>query len=358
MRTSRALAAVGAAAALILVVPTAASAADRTPVLEEWSSQLAAPFSLAVEGHRVLVADGGTGTVGQLQPDGDIAPIVEGVPGLAGLAVRGAWLAYGSSVEDGSSEPPVITESGLNVRSPGGQTTYIDLRAYEMTNNPDSASSYGVTDPASCAAGTAYSGLLDSHVYGVTAWHSGWLVADAAANAVYEVTAKGAIRTVAVLPPVPVTLTAETAGMLGLGDCAVGDVYYAEPVPTGVAVGPGGAIYVTTLPGFPGESASLGALWRIDSRTDAVMQVASGFSGPTSLSIAANRVYIAELFGGQISVVDRGTVSPFAALPGAVGVAASGNGTVWASTLDFAGGPGTLVSIAKGKVKVQAHIRR
>ncbi|MEV7632384.1 ScyD/ScyE family protein [Microbacterium sp. NPDC089318] len=358
MRTSRALAAVGAAAALILVVPTAASAADRTPVLEEWSAQLAAPFSLAVEGHRVLVADGGTGVVGQLQPDGSIAPVVEGVPGLAGLAVRGAWMAYGSSVEDGASEPPVITESGLNVRRPGGQTTYIDLHAYEVANNPDADNSYGVTDPASCAAGTEYTGLLDSHVYGVAAWHSGWLVADAASNAVYEVTAKGAVRTLAVLPPVPVTLTAETTQMLGLDECAIGDVYYAEPVPTGVAVGPGGAIYVTTLPGFPGESASLGALWRIDSRSGSMTQVASGFSGPTSLAIAANRVYIAELFGGQISVVDRGTATPFAALPGAVGVAASGNGTVWASTLDLAGGPGTLVSIAKGKVKVQAHIRR
>lgn len=358
MRVPRALIAASALSALALTTPALASAADRSPVVKEWSSQLAAPFSLAVEGHRLLVADGGTGTVGQLQPDGTIAPIVEGVPGLAGLAVRGSWMAYGSSVEDDATEPPTISESGLNIRDPRGATTYIDFRAYEDANNPDAGNAYGVTDPTSCAAGTAYTGLYDSHVYGVAAWHRGWLVADAASNAVYQVSDKGEISTLAVLPPVPVTLTAETAGMLGLGDCAIGDVYYAEPVPTGVAVGPGGAIYVTTLPGFPGESASLGALWRINSRTGAISQVASGFSGATSLSIAANRVYVAELFGGEISVVDGGQVSQLAALPGAVGVAASGNGTVWASTLDFAGGPGTLVSIANGKVKVQAHLRR
>ncbi len=358
MRVPRALIAASALSALALTTPALASAADRSPVVKEWSSQLAAPFSLAVEGHRLLVADGGTGTVGQLQPDGTIAPIVEGVPGLAGLAVRGSWMAYGSSVEDDATEPPTISESGLNIRDPRGATTYVDFRAYEDANNPDAGNAYGVTDPTSCAAGTAYTGLYDSHVYGVAAWHRGWLVADAASNAVYQVSDKGEISTLAVLPPVPVTLTPETAGMLGLGDCAIGDVYYAEPVPTGVAVGPGGAIYVTTLPGFPGESASLGALWRIDSRTGAISQVASGFSGATSLSIAANRVYVAELFGGEISVVDGGQVSQLAALPGAVGVAASGNGTVWASTLDFAGGPGTLVSIANGKVKVQAHLRR
>lgn len=358
MRVRRALIAVSALSALALTTPALASAADRTPVVKEWSTQLAAPFSLAVEGHRLLVADGGTGTVGQLQPDGSIASIVEGVPGLAGLATRGSWMAYGSSVEDGGAEPPVITESGLNIRDPRSGARYVDLRAYEDANNPDAGNAYGVTDPTSCAAGTAYTGLYDSHVYGVAAWHRGWLVADAASNAVYEVTDKGEVSTLAVLPPVPVTLTAETAGMLGLGECAVGDVYYAEPVPTGVAVGPGGAIYVTTLPGFPGESASLGALWRIDSRTGEISEVASGFSGPTSLSIAANRVYVAELFGAGISVVKGGQVSPFAALPGAVGVAASSNGTVWASTLDFAGGPGTLVSISKGEVKVQAHLRR
>ncbi|NHB85073.1 hypothetical protein G7085_11835 [Tessaracoccus sp. HDW20] len=65
-----------------------------------------APFSLAVDGSRVLIADGGTGVIGQLKSDGSIKPLVKDVPGLAGLATRGSWMAYGSSDADGASEPP------------------------------------------------------------------------------------------------------------------------------------------------------------------------------------------------------------------------------------------------------------
>ncbi len=113
MRTTRMFIAAGAAVALALAAPATASAAPKPTAQQVWSAQVGAPFSLAVSGQRVLVADGGPGVIGQLQPDGSIAPVVTGVPGLAGLAVRGAWMAYGSSVMDDSSEPPVISASGL-----------------------------------------------------------------------------------------------------------------------------------------------------------------------------------------------------------------------------------------------------
>lgn len=364
MRTTRTLLAAAAAAALVLSLPATASAVDSPPPPQEWSTALGAPFSIAVDGSRVYVADGVTGTIGQLQPDGTFAPIVEGVPGLTGVAIRGASMAWGSSVEDGSTEPPVILESGLNIRGPKGAIVYADLHAYEEINNPDGGNTYGITDPNPCVveatggAPLSYTGLIDAHAYNVASWKGEWLVADAGANAVMRVTDSGQVSTLAVLPPVPVMLTAETAGMLGLPACAAGDVYYVEPVPTGVAVGSGGTVYVTTLPGFPGESASQGALWSIDPRSGALTQIASGLSGPTSAAVKGSDVYVAELFGAGVTRVADGVASPFAALSGALSVAVAPNGTVWAATADLSGGPGALVSISKGKVHVSANLVR
>ncbi|AQP48391.1 hypothetical protein BW730_13645 [Tessaracoccus aquimaris] len=357
MRRIRALFAAGAAAALIVGAPAPASASPREPVTKVWSSQVAVPFSLAVDGSRVLVADGGPGIIGQLQSNGSIKPLLTGIPGLAGLATRGAWTAYGSSIED-DSEPPIISASGLNIRSPKGTTVYADVHAYETKHNPDGALTYGITDPTSCAAGFTAPGRIDSHVYGVASWRGDWLVADAGANAIFRVTDRGAIRTLAVLPPVPVTLTAESVGALGLGDCAIGDTFYAEAVPTGVAVGRGGDIYVSTLPGFPGESASLGAVWRINPSNGKATMVASGLSGATGLAVSGSKIYVAQLFGPGIALVDHGKVSTFAPLAGSLSVATAPNGTVWASTMDLSGQkPGTIVSISNKRVTVRGHFR-
>ena len=364
MRSIRMVLAAAAAVALGLGLPATATAASDPPVPQEWSTQLGAPFSIALDGTRVYIADGATGTIGQLQPDGQVAPLVEGIPGLTGLAIRGASMAWGSSIEDGSTEPPVILQSGLNIRGPKGATVYADLHAYEVANNPDEVNTYGIIDPSQCvidAAGEmplSYPGLIDAHAYNVASWKGDWLVADAGANAVMRVTDSGQISTLAVLPPVPVTLTAETAGMLGLPACAAGDTYYVEPVPTGVAVGSGNTIYVTTLPGFPGESASQGALWEVDARTGSVTQLVSGLSGPTSAAVKGKDVYVAELFGAGVTKVTAGTPSTYAALSGALSVAVTSNGTVWAATADLSGGPGTIVSIANGKVHVNGNVVR
>lgn len=367
MRTTRTLIAAGAAVALAVSLPTSASAASGPPAQQEWSNQLIAPFSLAVDGQRVLVADGGTGSIGQLQPNGSVTPIVEGVPGLTGVATRGAWMAYGSSIsEDPTQEESLILESGLNIRTPKGDTIYADLHAYEWKHNPDGGNTYGILDLGDCAAEVdpellpsvlPHGGGLDAHAYNVASWQGGWLVADAGANAIMKVSDKGVISTFSVLPAIPLVINGPVAGMLGLPGCTIGKTLNVEPVPTGIAVGKGGAIYVTTLPGFPGMILSQGALWRIDTATGEATQVASGLSQPTSLAISGSDMYIAELGGAGVSVVKNGVVSPYAALPGALSVATAPNGTVWAATMASDAGPGTIVSISKGKVKVQGHIR-
>lgn len=159
-----------------------------------------------------------------------------------------------------------------------------------------------------------------------------------------RVAANGAISTVAVLPPVPNLITEAVADDFGLDECAVGETYWGEPVPTDVEIGPDGHYYVTSLPGAP-ELPGTGSIFKIDARTGAVSQVVSGLSGAVDLAVAPDgRIYVAELFADQIAVIVGGAVTQVVELasPGAIEVAR--DGTVYATTGVF-GPSGSVVTI-------------
>lgn len=362
MRSVRALAVGCAVVGLIIATPSVAAAKTGPPVTKEWSAALGMPFNVEVDGTRVLVADGLTESISALQPDGTLAPVVSNVAGASGVATRGAWLAYTSTVTtppDDENPEGVNTAAGLNIRAPHGKTVYADTHAFEVANNPDANAWYGPEDH-SCLAGTGFgwhSGVVDSHAYSVASGNGVWYVADAGGNDILKVTDSGAVSLVAVLPPKTVTVSAEAAAMAG-APCLEGQ-YISEPVPTDVEVGGDGQLYVTTLTGAT-EAGIMGAsdLWRINPATGQVTHLAGGFSGATNLALGKKgAIYVAELDGGGISVYSDGSVSPFAALPLAVGVETAPNGTVWATNLGiFAGEPSRLVSISSGKVKVHAKL--
>ncbi|HZW72359.1 MAG TPA: ScyD/ScyE family protein, partial [Caldimonas sp.] len=105
---------------------------------------------------------------------------------------------------------------GINLaqlRTLGGST---DLGAYEYANNP---------------AG----GPRDSDPWHVAALPSGaWLVTDAGGNSLLRVDSGGTVSLVA-----------------SFASRALGGPFPTEPVPTGIAIGPDGAYYVSELTGFP-----------------------------------------------------------------------------------------------------------
>lgn len=362
MRSSRALAVGIAVAGLIIATPGVASAKSGPPVTTPWSTDALAPFSLEVDGTRVIVADGFTGAISAMQPTGALSPIVTGVPGASGVATRGAWFAYTSTVSVGGEggEPGENIESGLSIRSPQGKTVYADTHAFEVANNPDGGVWYGPQDP-SCMAGTPFgghTGVVDSHAYSVASGNGVWYVADAGGNDILRVTDHGAVSVVATLPPKTVTIPQPVLDQLGLPAC-MGDPYSFESVPTDVEVGGDGQLYVTTLTGASEAGLPGGQLWKIDPTTGAMTMLADGFSGATNLAIGKDgAIYVAELEGGGISVYRNGVVSPFAALPGALAVETGAGGTVWAATAGFLSGqPSQIVSISSGKVKVQAKVK-
>jgi DNA-binding beta-propeller fold protein YncE len=199
--------------------------------------------------------------------------------------------------------------------------------AYEASKNPDAGAEYGFLDlEPSCAATVPpavadpqpYPGVVESHPYAVASTLLGFtFVADAAANDILVVTPWGTVRTVAVLPPVRIAITADIATRTGLPPCTVGATYVAEPVPTDVEIGPTGWLYVTTLPGKTALSGvPLGSVYAVNPLTGRMKLLATGFSSPVNLAVTPRgRVYVAELFANRISTISDGEPSPVVTLP-------------------------------------------
>lgn len=365
MRNMRCVTAALGAVALFIATPVMADAHGHpspapapTPNIRVVSSAVAAPFNLEIGRKGVLVADGGLNLVGKVAKDGSIKPLAENQPGASGVALSrdGRTMAFATT----ETEPSTFTNtaSGLNIWGPRGVRKYVDTLAYETANNPDQVLTYGVTNPSECvsealtAAGIPVSnpGGVDSHAYSVAAQRDGWIVADAGANVLWHVDRKGNLNTFAVMPAEPLTFTAQQAEALGLPACVVGVTYNFESVPTDVEVGSDGKIYVSTLPGGP-ESPVLGArgsVYRLNANGKHVKKVATGFLGATNLALGRHgEIYVAELFGGKISVVRKGKVSTFLELPGVVAVETSGK-SLWAATMGDgeSQSPGTIVKVS------------
>jgi hypothetical protein len=352
------LAAAGAAcSALLLVSPLPASATPYVPTPTLVSNALAAPFNIAFNGPGTYVADGGLNQVVRVRRDGTLKTIVSDAPGTSGLAFSryGRYMVY--TTTEGGAPPASITASGLNINGPQGSHVFADTLAYEKVHNPDGHVSYGVRNPSQCVKDAlgdqaSYKGLVDSHAYSVARYKNRWVVADAGGNDLLWVPNRGKISTLAVLPSQPLKITAEIAAAQGLPDCVVGVTYKFEAVPTDVEVGRDGYLYVTTLPGGP-EDPSLGAcgkVYRVNPHNGHIRLVASGFLGATNLALGKHgKIFVAELFGGQISVIKHGKAHKYLSLPGVVAVEIDREGSLWAATLgnENPPAPGTLVKIVK-----------
>ena len=341
---------VGLAAGTLVLGAVPAHAATLGPPIAEG---LVGPLGLAIgDDGSFHVAEAFAGQVTTIGKKGSRTSI-QADGGTAGVDARGkGTLTYTVTISP-EGEPQL---SYLYTTNPSGKSRLVaSLSDYEAAANPDAGNTYGFAnlDPA-CAAQlppflpATSEGGIDSNAYSVATVPGGWLVADAGGNSIVRVRANGQMSTVAVLPPVPQLITDESDQQyaeLGLPECVVGQTYDGEPVPTDVEVGPDGNYYVSSLPGFP-EAPGTGSVWRIDSRTGALTQVASGFSGAVDIAVAADAtIYVAELFGGQISAIaPDGSTSVVVAdvEPGALEIGR--NGTLYA-TLGIFSGQGVLVPI-------------
>jgi sugar lactone lactonase YvrE len=147
----------------------------------------------------------------------------------------------------------------LHAAPSGTYKVVADIATYEATANPGG-------------------GAVDSNPYGVLAQPGRRIVADAGGNAIIEVRANGRIRTLAV----PGTPGAQT-------------------VPTSVAEGPDGAVYVGQLTGFPFFRGAA-SVFRISGDGGGITTFASGFTAIVDIAFdAGGALYVLEVASGQQS---------------------------------------------------------
>ncbi|HST66064.1 MAG TPA: ScyD/ScyE family protein [Mycobacteriales bacterium] len=349
-------AATTAAAVVATAGPAAAHPGPRQPHVTVLDRTVGAPFQLTTAHGSLYVADGATATVSKLTRHGLVAVAHGPQPGeVAGVAVNGKGdLAY-------TSTDYTTGATALTIKPRHGKTVVADLATFERTRNPDRRVSYGIDHPTPCQVeafaslgGAKYTGLVDSHPYSVAALPGGaWVVGDAGGNDLLKVDHRGRISVLSVLPRQPVRISASGAAALGLPDCVIGAVYNFEPVPTDVEVAANGRLVVSLLPGGP-EDPSLGArgaVVSVNPRTGHATRLAGGFNGATNVALdGRGRIFVSELFGGQISVIEHGRVRPYVQIASPLGLTFA-RGTLYAGTLgptDGEGnptGPGTLVAI-------------
>jgi len=197
-----------------------------------------------------------------------------------------------------------------------------DFARFEATHNPDHG------------AGATAADAIDSDPYGLVAYRGGFVVADAAANDLLWVTPAGQIRVLAVFPIQYETVTASK----GRHTQRVA----VQSVPTSVAVGRDGALYVAELSGYPFQP-GFARIWHVEPGHSATIY-ATGF---TSISAIAfdhrGRLLVLEIDRdglldakgpGELIRLDgpkRRTVLKTAGLVDPTGVAVAASGSIYIS---------------------------
>ena len=288
------------ACALVLPLAAPASAQEAPPDgISVVAEDLAGPLQVDVAANgTIYVTEAFAGQVTQIDRKGRRSVLL-GRPGafVPGVGVHGGRVFVTATVEEGDASSQLLTlaQSGRVVHE-------ADLLEYELRVNPDDQRHYD-------DAGMPMDAIANP--YDVLALPGRTLIADAGGNVINQVRANGEISTLTVLPVSTQSPCDEIPNntVSGVG---------CDPVPTGIALGPDGYLYVS---GLGGEVE--GHVWKIDARTGAIVETWSGLPPLTGIAVAPDgTVYVSSGFTDQVLRIDpaTGSVTGSVAVPTATGL--------------------------------------
>jgi hypothetical protein len=175
--------------------------------------------------------------------------------------------------------------------------------------------------PAATLGGLPGETTYDSDPHDVVAYNGGFAVADAGANDVVTVTAKGKVSLAARFPTESAQIP---AGALGPG--APAETVQEQAVPSSVTVGPDGALYVGVLRGIPGLPGSA-AVYRVVPG-QAPVAVVTGLTRVSSVAFApdGHLLILESNTGGALAAPTTGGALLSATLNGTTPVTATDTG--------------------------------
>ena len=285
---------------------------------------------------------GPSGAITRIEPSGAQQRVVVGLPSIAGpggdiaagpqdvdFGMGRAWVTIGFGTNPALRAP--FLAAGVRMASlvrvlPDGQWDYVvDIGDHEAAFNPDGR-------------------FVDTNPFGLRMLADRALVLDAGGNSLLQITPAGAISTLAVFPTRP------------LGPTAL-----MESVPTSVAEGPDGDLFVGELTGqpFPVGGARV---YRVPRNGGTPVVVAAGFTTIIDVALGANGVgYVLEhdsdgiipplgpgVTGRVVRINQDGTQTVLTSTlvkPG--GIAVGPDGAVYVTQRSIFAGMGEVVRIAQ-----------
>ena len=278
--------AIGAAGA-VAGVQTASLAAGSDHGVKIVATGLDDPFGLKkpVDHPGLLVAESTSGEVTRVFLDGRTRTILDGAPGVAGVAggPRRVFAVIGGPNEEGSPSGGDYGPSKvLRMDYRGGHVKVIaDLLEYELENNPDGQVQFVAGKPVDAL----------SNPFGLTWSRHGLFVAEGGANDVLRVDPRTGKVSTFFAP----RAFRDTAECQEPGANANPGTRGCDPVATGVQV-VRGSVYASFL---GAEAPGAGRVYKLDARTGEVQRIWKGLTSPTGVAVKRNgTVFVSHVLEG------------------------------------------------------------
>jgi hypothetical protein len=281
------LVALGTAAALA-ATPTASAVTADGGGVSVVTTGLDGPFGIqkALGGHRgFVVAESESGEVTRVFGNGSQRVILDGMPGVAGVAAspHRVFAVIGGPSETGAPSGGKYGPSRVVRMDYRGKHVKViaNLMRYELKHNPDGQVQFVKGQPVDAL----------SNPFAMTWSKFGLFVADGGANDVLHVNPRtGKVHTFFV----PKTVK-NVAACKGPDANANPGTKGCDPVPTGVQV-VGNSLYVSTL---GAEAPGAGRIYKLNARTGHVQKVWRGLDSPTGVEARrGGTVYFSQVLYG------------------------------------------------------------